>query len=76
MSRKEKLLTKARNNPAGLNFQEFESLLNLCEWRLDRQEGSHRIWISLQGTRLPIQPKGNKAKGYQVKQFLKIFDAE
>lgn len=76
MSKKEKLLEKARNNPNGLNFNEFETLLQMCGWTFDRQTGSHRVWYSPGGERLPIQPKGSNAKGYQVRQFLRILDQE
>jgi len=71
VARKEKLIAKARRNPKGLRFTEFETLLSHCGWRLDHQTGSHRIWYSPHKFRLPLQPmKDGKAKGYQVKQFL------
>ena len=38
-----KTLAKARNNPAGLRFSEFESLVEAFGFSLDRQTGSHRI---------------------------------
>ncbi|MFM2313776.1 MAG: hypothetical protein RLZZ04_3052 [Cyanobacteriota bacterium] len=69
MGRKEKLLTKAEQNPKGLSFSDFETLLSLCGWTFKRQKGSHRLWYSPQGYRLSIQPKGGKAKDYQVAQF-------
>ena len=76
MAKKDKLLEKARNNPNGLRFNEFETLLKSYNWVFDHQKGSHQIWYSPQKTRLPIQPKGAKAKGYQVQQFLNIYDEE
>ncbi len=77
MAKKEKLLEKAQNNPSGLRLSEFETLLKACGWLLDHQRGSHRIWYSQQETRLPIQKsKDGKAKGYQVRQFLRIYDEE
>ena len=69
MRRKDRLLAKARNNPNSLRFREFETLLSQCGWTFDHQSGSHRIWYSPQGYRLPIQPKRAEAKGYQVKEF-------
>ena len=67
------LLDKAKNNPQGLRFDEFETLLGLCDWIFDHQTGSHRIWYSTQKVRLSIQPtKNGKAKAYQVKQFLNL----
>jgi hypothetical protein len=77
MSKTEKLLAKVRNNPGGLFFGEFKTLLTRCEWVFDHQTGSHEIWYSPERRRLPIQPAADgKAKAYQVRQFLKIRDEE
>ena len=43
MSKKEKLLLKARNNPKGLTFDEFCRLLRDGGWVQDHQTGSHQI---------------------------------
>ncbi len=77
MARAEKLLEKARNNPSGLSFDDFETLLARLDWVKRGQEGSHRLWCSPKGYRLPIQPaKNGKAKRYQVKQFLDAIEDE
>jgi predicted RNA binding protein YcfA (HicA-like mRNA interferase family) len=77
VSQRDKLLGKARANPRGLRFSEFEVLLRQCGWRLDRQQGSQRIWVSRQGKRLPVQEaKAGEAKAYQVKQFLQLLEEE
>ena len=77
MGKKDKLLEKARRNPQGLQFSEFENLLSLCSWTFKRQTGSHRFWYSPEKYRLSIQPrKDGKAKNYQVKQFLEQYDRE
>ena len=76
MVSQQKLLDKAIRNSNGLRFNEFETLLKQCGWTFDRQRGSHRIWYSPQGVRLSIQAKGNRAKGYQVEQFLKYYEEE
>lgn len=77
MARRDKLLDKARRNPDGLRFGDFETLMQSCDWTLDRQRGSHRIWKSPKGARLPVQEgKTGKAKGYQVRQFLTIYEEE
>lgn len=77
MTKRDKLLEAARNNPAGLRFGDFETLLSRSGWTLDHQGGSHRIWYSSQGARLPIQElKTGKAKPYQVRQFLAIYQRE
>ncbi|MEM9273952.1 MAG: type II toxin-antitoxin system HicA family toxin [Cyanobacteria bacterium P01_F01_bin.143] len=77
MEKQDKLLLKARRNPNGLMFQEFEALLSLSNWQFRRQTGSHRFWYSPQKYRFSIQPrKDGKAKAYQVKQFLEQYDRE
>ena len=76
MVSQQKLLDKAIRNANGLRFNEFETLLKQSGWTFDRQRGSHRIWYSPQGVRLSIQPKGNRAKGYQVEQFLQHYEEE
>ncbi|WP_045220325.1 type II toxin-antitoxin system HicA family toxin [Desulfonatronum thioautotrophicum] len=71
MTRHEKLLERAQNSPQDLTFAEFQTLLRQVGWVLDHQKGSHQIWYSPKGKRLPIQRgKSGKAKGYQVKQLL------
>lgn len=77
MTRRAKLLEKARTKPGSLRFQEFETLMAHCGWSMDRQRGSHRIWKSSKGARLPVQEgRGGKAKAYQVEQFLGLFEEE
>jgi predicted RNA binding protein YcfA (HicA-like mRNA interferase family) len=76
MGKHEKLLQRARNNPDGLSFHDFETLMSRCGWILDHQSGSHQIWYSPSGFRISIQNKSGKAKGYQVKQFLACYDKE
>jgi len=70
MSRKDKLLKQALNNPDNLSFSDFENLLRQFQWDFKRQNGSHAIWHSPTGYRLVIQNRNGKAKGYQVRQFL------
>ena len=76
MSRKEKLLIKAKNNPKGLSFEEFRILLNACGWIEDHQTGSHVILYSPRQYRISIQNRKGKAKDYQVKQFLIQYNHE
>ena len=51
-------------------------LLETLDSSVDRQRGSHRIWYSPKGMRISIQTRGNRAKGYQVEQFLKVYEEE
>lgn len=76
MSKSDKLLTKARNNPAGLSFDEFRKLMRNAGWIEDRQKGSHQIWYSSKRYRLSVQNRKGKAKDYQVRQFLLQFEQE
>jgi hypothetical protein len=47
MTKKEKLLDKAKNNPNGLSIDDFRTLLKHQGWILDHQRGSHEIGILL-----------------------------
>jgi predicted RNA binding protein YcfA (HicA-like mRNA interferase family) len=77
MAKAAKLLEKARNQPGGLSFDDFEALLSRLGWVKRGQEGSHRLWYSPKRYRLPVQPaKNGKAKRYQVKQFLDAIEEE
>lgn len=76
MGKKEKLLQDAINNPYGLSFDDFVTLLRRCGWVFDRQRGSHQIWHSPGGQMISIQNRNGKAKGYQVDQFLKQYEQE
>jgi len=67
-----KLLQKAINSPQNLRFVEICQLASAFGYRLDRVRGSHHIFVHRQVTRpLNLQSDGNKAKAYQVRQFLR-----
>jgi len=76
MSKKNKLLEKAKNNPSGLSIEDFYSLMKHKKWILDHQRGSHQIWYSPKFYRISVQDRNGKAKGYQVKQFLMKLEEE
>lgn len=76
MGKKEKLLEKARNNPDGLSFSDFETLMSRLDWVMDHQSGSHQIWYSPRKYRISVQNRSGKAKGYQVRQFLNQYNDE
>jgi predicted RNA binding protein YcfA (HicA-like mRNA interferase family) len=66
-----KLLSKAKNNPAGLRFTELRNLCEEVGMVLDRTKGSHFIYKhSNPSITLPIQDKDGKAKAYQVRELL------
>jgi predicted RNA binding protein YcfA (HicA-like mRNA interferase family) len=72
MTRRQKLLEKARNNPSGLRFESFVTLIEGYGFTFERQSGSHRIYSHPKlATTLNIQPRTDgKAKGYQVNEAL------
>jgi predicted RNA binding protein YcfA (HicA-like mRNA interferase family) len=70
------LLEKAEAGPNNLSFRDFEKLMKQEGWTFERQKGSHRLWVSPKGFRLPIQSRKGKAKGYQVQQFLAQYAQE
>ncbi len=76
MTKQEKLLAKAINNPNGLSFSDFVTLMSRLGWIMDHQTGSHQIWFSPQGFRISVQNRHGNAKGYQVKQFLARLEEE
>lgn len=76
MSQHTKLLNKAKRNPEGMSFADFQTLMTQCGWIKDRQRGSHQIWYSLEGARLSIQNRNGMAKEYQVQQFLNSLKGE
>jgi hypothetical protein len=75
--KREKLLARAKNNPKGLSFADFRTLLSQAGWVLDHQTGSHQIWYSPKGYRISVQEGRNgQTKAYQVEQFLLRYEVE
>ena len=71
----DKSLKKAINNPDGLRFTEFQNLLEAHGFVCARSKASHFTYCSDKYRRsLPVQDNNGKAKGYQVKQFLRILE--
>ena len=68
----ERLLSGSRT----ISFRDFEGLLKAFGFEHARTAGSHRIYIHPKADRpLSIQPRGNDAKPYQVRQFLNMVEA-
>ena len=64
----EQLLTSTRRT---VTFRDFESLLRSFGFEPVRQKGSHKSYKHVKAQRmLVVQPRGNDAKDYQVRQFL------
>ena len=76
MSRFDRLLAKARRNPAGLRFEELTALAELAGFRRRRIRGSHQIY-SREGipVLLNLQEVRGMAKPYQVRQLVALIEA-
>lgn len=74
MARRRKLLLKAMNNPQGLRFGEFTALIEAFGFKLDRQRGSHRLFVREDVRELVnVQPRADgKAKQAQVRDVLDL----
>ena len=56
-------------------FKDLVGLVEAFGFRMDRIEGSHRIYVHPHATRpLNLLPIQGKAKAYQVRQFLKMIE--
>jgi len=53
-----------------ISYSDFQKLIIDLGFEFQRQEGSHRIYRHpIFKVNMNIQPEGNKAKGYQVRQL-------
>jgi len=58
-----------------IRYSDFQNLIVDLGFVYQRQEGSHRIYRHpIYRIRIVIQPHGNKAKGYQVKQLRALIE--
>ena len=75
MNSRDKLLEKARRGM--ISYKDFQILLQQQGWSKIRSHGSHAIWRSPYGYRLPTQPdRSGMAKAYQVDQFFQALEKE
>jgi predicted RNA binding protein YcfA (HicA-like mRNA interferase family) len=78
MGKCDKLLEKARNNPAGLRFEEACKLAECFGFVFARQRGSSHCIYKAPGQMglINVQEGENgKAKPYQVRQILKTIES-
>jgi predicted RNA binding protein YcfA (HicA-like mRNA interferase family) len=75
MTRIAKLYDRARTNPRGLSFREFERLLGAFGFVYERTVGSHRHYAhpSVPDV-LTAVPDGKEVKPYLVRRFLAMVD--
>ena len=72
---RDKLMARARRNPAGLRFSEFETLIGASGFTLRRIKGDHHIFGRDDVLEIAnAQPEGGMAKAYQVCQLLKLIE--
>jgi len=58
-----------------VKFSDFIRMVAWMGFRESRQRGSHRFFVHPQvDDVLNLQPVGNKAKAYQVRQFLQLVE--
>ncbi len=74
MARRRKLYLKALNNPKGLRFGEFTRLIEGLGFTLDRQRGSHRLYVREDVREfVNVQPSTDgKSKPAQVRAFMEL----
>lgn len=77
MSKREKLLQRAKNNQRNLRFEDFCTLMSYAGFVLRRISGSHHLYQHPQIDEvMNVQPmKDGLAKAYQVRQFLALMEA-
>ncbi len=71
--RKQKLLTRLKNNPHGATFDDIRRLLFEEGFRLDRITGSHHIF-SKEGITFVIPVHANRVKSVYVKRVTKLVE--
>ncbi|WP_068077211.1 type II toxin-antitoxin system HicA family toxin [Novosphingobium lentum] len=75
MTQIEKLFSQLVATRAAMRFADFERILKAFGFTLDRINGSHHIYKHpVVPRRLSIQPRGGKAKPYQIDQFLDMVE--
>ena len=73
-SKAAEILAQAKSNPAGVRFRDLLRLIEAAGFVFERQSGSHRIYRREGLPVINVQPAGSMAKGYQVKQVVKLIE--
>lgn len=73
-SKAARILAQAKSNPAGVRFRDLLRLIEAAGFVFDHQTGSHRIYRRAGLPVINVQPEGSMAKGYQVKQVVKMIE--
>ena len=73
MNKKVYNAVKSGKSDNNISFNDFRNLIVDLGFKLDRQKGSHIIYVNKNINEIMnIQPKGNKAKEYQVRDLRNI----
>jgi len=73
--KKQKLLTRLKNNPSGARFDDLRTLLFQEGFRLDRVTGSHHIFRKAQ-IAFVIPVHSNRVKSVYVKRVIELVEQE
>lgn len=75
MTRKQKLLQKAINNPQNFRFSDMIKLVEVFGFRFSRRQGSHQVFVHPDVSELiNLQKVKGQVKPYQVTQFLNLVE--
>jgi predicted RNA binding protein YcfA (HicA-like mRNA interferase family) len=70
MSKASAALERVLSGHGQIRFRDLQRLILKLGFRLDRIRGSHHIYVHPKATRpLNVQPIGNEAKQFQVRQL-------
>ncbi|MEM7577248.1 MAG: type II toxin-antitoxin system HicA family toxin [Planctomycetota bacterium] len=74
MAKEDKRFARIANNPKDVKFRDFVAAIEACGFEFIGQTGSHQRYRHHEHRRalLNIQPRGGKAKPFQVRQFLAL----
>lgn len=77
MTKFDKALAALRNNPDNSKFEDLRTVCLHVFGRWSQKGGSHLVFTTgvADDPRVVIQARGNMAKGYQVKQVLRLIDS-
>lgn len=77
MAKDAKLLAAVRNNPRDVRFRDLLRLLASVGFAVERISGSHHILRhgEHRALQLTLQPRGDRAVEYQVREALRLIDA-
>lgn len=75
MVKKQKLLKRILNNPKDIGFDDMVKIVESFGFELGRISGSHHIFSHPELSEIiNLQNVGEKAKCYQVKQFIAVIE--